>query len=214
MLKKNESIGIIGRSGSGKSTFSKVISGVISNYSGSFFYKNKLLKNYNYRERKNINKKIQLVFQNPETSLNPKQSISDCLKEVLYVFNFNGNYKNKIISVLNSVDLNKFFYNKYPHELSGGEKQRICIARVLLTNPEIIIFDESVSALDVNTQSQILNLIKKLYIKNNFTIIFISHDIGSVSFLCDKLIVIDNGKVLEKINSKKFINKNLKKIQN
>ena len=193
-LKENDIIGIIGRSGSGKSSLSNIISLVNKNYQGSFFYKGKNIRNLN---KKNINKKIQLVFQNPESSLNPKQKINACLREVLYCNNIINNKDSKILFYLNQLELNKNILNKYPHELSGGQKQRVCIVRILLTDPEIIIFDESVSALDMNTQAHVLNLIKKIYYKNTISIIYISHDISTVSFLCNKIYVLNKGTIID-----------------
>ncbi len=220
VLKQNDIIGIIGRSGSGKSTLSNIISLININYNGDFYYKGKNLKNYSKKEIININKKIQLVFQNPESSLNPKQKIIDCLKEVLFINNKTLNSNKIILKYLKQVELNKDILNKYPHQLSGGQKQRISITRILLTDPEIIIFDESVSALDINTQAYVLNLIKKLYINNNYTIIYISHDISTVSFLCNKIYVLKNGHIVDyflkenildnkrSIETKKLINNN------
>ena len=193
-IKENDIIGIIGRSGSGKTTLSNIISLVYKNYYGDYFYKEKNIKSY---DLKKINKKIQIVFQNPDSSLNPKQKIIDCLKEILIINNKKLNDFSIILKTLKKVDLNKSVLNKYPHQLSGGQKQRVCITRVLLSKPEIIIFDESVSALDINTQSHVLNLIKKLYINNNYTIIYISHDISTVSFLCNKIYVLRNGSIVD-----------------
>ena len=194
-IKENDIIGIIGRSGSGKSTLSKIICLIEKKYSGQIFYKK---QNFRTINNKILNKKIQLVFQNPESSLNPNQKIINCLKEVLIVNKINKEqHLNLIYKKLKEVDLEKNILNKYPHELSGGQKQRISITRILLSDPEIIIFDESVSALDINSQAYVLNLIKKIYIKNNLTIIYISHDISTVSFLCNKIFVLKKGKIVD-----------------
>ena len=203
-IEENDIIGIIGRSGSGKSTLSKVICLIEKKYSGQYFYKKQNIKNFN---NKILNKKIQLVFQNPESSLNPNQKIINCLKEVLIVNKIKREqHLNFIYKKLKELDLKKNILNKYPHELSGGQKQRISITRILLSNPEIIIFDESVSALDINSQAYVLNLIKKIYIKNNLTIIYISHDISTVSFLCNKIFVLKNGKIIDSFNKKNILN--------
>ena len=115
----------------------------------------------------------------------------------MYCNNIINNKDSKILFYLNQLELNKNILNKYPHELSGGQKQRVCIVRILLTDPEIIIFDESVSALDMNTQAHVLNLIKKIYYKNNISIIYISHDISTVSFLCNKIYVLNKGTIID-----------------
>ena len=204
-IKENDIIGIIGRSGSGKTTLSNIISLINNNYSGDFYYKDINIKNYDFKK---INKKIQIVFQNPESSLNPKQKIINCLQEVLITNkNKSKNNINIILNNLKKVDLDKSILNKYPHQLSGGQKQRVCITRILLSKPEIIIFDESVSALDINTQSYVLNLIKKLYIKNNYTIIYISHDISTVSFLCNKIYVLKKGIIIDSFLKENILNK-------
>ena len=215
-IKENDIIGIIGRSGSGKSTLSKIICLIEKKYSGQIFYKKQNFKTIN---NKILNKKIQLVFQNPESSLNPNQKIINCLKEVLIVNKINKEqHLNLIYKKLKEVDLEKNILNKYPHELSGGQKQRISITRILLSDPEIIIFDESVSALDINSQAYVLNLIKKIYIKNNLTIIYISHDISTVSFLCNKIFVLKKGKIVDSFETinilKSMRNKETKKLIN
>ena len=202
-IKENDIIGIIGKSGSGKTTLSNIISLINKNYLGNYYYKNINIKKLDI---KNINKKIQIVFQNPDSSLNPKQKIIDCLKEILIINNIKYK-KSIIIDNLKKVDLDESILNKYPHQLSGGQKQRVSITRVLLSKPEIIIFDESVSSLDVNTQSYVLNLIKKIYIKYNYTIIYISHNISTVSFLCNKIYVLKNGTFIDKFLKEDILNK-------
>ena len=198
---KGDCIGIVGESGSGKSTIAKIICGLISNYNGSVFF-NKKINNYN-------NNKIQLVFQDSLSCLTPNYKVGDLLKEVCNVFNYdNKNIKKTIFNYFKIVNLKENIYNKYPHQLSGGQKQRIAIIRILLTKPELIIFDESLSALDIITQANILNLIKFLKLKYNLSILFISHDLGSVSFLCNKIIVLNNGKIVDNILTKNLLNIN------
>ena len=208
-IKENDIVGIIGRSGSGKTTLSNIISLIKRDYKGKYIYKNKDIKKLKKYDIKILNKKIQIVFQNPDTSLNPKYKIIDCLKEILIINKIDSNYYNSIIlDKLKKLDLDKNILDKYPHQLSGGQKQRVCITRILLSKPEIIIFDESVSALDINTQSYVLNLIKKLYINNNYTIIYISHDISTVSFLCNKIYVLNKGNIIDYFKTENILNKN------
>ena len=192
-LFEGECLGLVGESGSGKSTIAKVISGLIKDFNGSIFFNNKKINN------KKINK-IQLVFQDSLSSLNPKYKVGDLLYEVCFFYKYTRKeIKKTILSFFKNVGLDNSIYNKYPHQLSGGQKQRISITRILLTKPDIIIFDESLSALDLITQANILNLIKFLKNKYKFSLIFISHDLGSISFLCDYLIVLNKGKIVDKL---------------
>ena len=198
---KGDCIGLVGESGSGKSTIAKIICGLIKNYSGSILFNNKI-NTYN-------NKKIQLVFQDSLSCLTPNYKVGNLLKEVCNVFNYDKkNIKKTILNYFKIVNLKENVYDKYPHQLSGGQKQRIAIIRILLTKPELIVFDESLSALDIITQASILNLIKFLKLKYNISIIFISHDLGSVSFLCNKIIVLNNGNIVDNILSKNILNIN------
>jgi len=195
---EGDSLGIVGESGSGKSTIAKIICGLIKNYNGSILLKNELLK-----------KNIQLVFQDSISSLTPNYKVGKLLFEVCLVFNYNKkNIKNIILNFFKDVGLNNSVYDKYPHQLSGGQKQRISIIRILLTKPKLIIFDESLSALDILNQANILNLIKILKFKYKFSLIFISHDIGSVSFLCNKMIVLNKGIIVDNILTKNILNTN------
>ena len=145
-----------------------------------------------------------MVYQDAFSSFNPKFTGGESVLEIckLYKSNFSVSFLFKL------VELNDSFIKKYPHELSGGEKQRVSIARVLASNPKIIVFDESLSALDTENQYSILNLIRALNKKLNITIVFISHDIFSVSFLCNKIIVLDNGKIVDNFKKEDIFNKN------
>ena len=204
-------LGIVGESGSGKSTIAKIICGLINNYNGSVFFNKKII---NKNE-----KKIQIVFQESISSLTPNYKVGDLLYEVCVFFKYEkSKIKNTILNFFKITNLDKNVYNKYPHQLSGGQKQRISIIRILLSKPEIIVFDESLSALDIITQANILNLIKYLKFKYNLSIIFISHDLGSVSFLCNKIIVLKDGTIVDNINAKNILdnsnNKYTKKLIN
>ena len=154
-------------------------------------------------------KKIQIVFQESISSLTPNYKVGDLLYEVCVFFKYEkSKIKNTILNFFKITNLDKNVYNKYPHQLSGGQKQRISIIRILLSKPEIIVFDESLSALDIITQANILNLIKYLKFKYNLSIIFISHDLGSVSFLCNKIIVLKDGTIVDNINTKNILDNN------
>jgi peptide/nickel transport system ATP-binding protein len=141
---------------------------------------------------------MQIVFQDPYSSLNPKMKIGDAISEVLSVHNlYKGNRKKRVHELLEMVSMNPEHYDRYPHEFSGGQRQRICIARALATEPEFLICDECVSALDVSIQAQILNLLNELKRNMNLTCIFISHDLSVVKFMSDRMLVMKDGKIVE-----------------
>ena len=192
-LRQAEIIGVVGGSGSGKTTFGRVLCGLEKNYSGFFSASDIFLK-----------KNVQMVFQDPFSSFNPKHTVGDSVLDIIILFKSN----HSVLNLFRLVGLDSSFINRYPHELSGGEKQRVSIARVLASNPRVIVFDESLSALDTETQYSILNLI--LFINNifNISIVFISHDVNCVSFLCKKIIVLRNGVVVDSFLNKNMFSKN------
>jgi ABC-type oligopeptide transport system ATPase subunit len=195
-ISKGRSLGIVGESGSGKTTLSKIISDIIKPDSGSVKYYGQDitdLGNLYMQYRKNV----QVVFQDPYLSLNPKLTIHSAMKDAFKVHNIKGSPKELCGKYLEMVGLEKKHMYRYPHEFSGGQRQRISIARALSLEPEIIIADEPVSSLDVSVQAQILNLMKKLKLENNVTFILISHDLAVVSFLCDDVLVMHDGKMVE-----------------
>ena len=150
------------------------------------------------RELRRMRKHIQIIFQDPYSSLNPRMTIGNAILEPMKVHDlFPGKRKEKVFELLERVNLKKEFFNRYPHEFSGGQRQRICIARALSLQPDFIICDESVSALDVSIQAQILNLLNSLKRDLNFTCIFISHDLSVVKFMSDRMIVMNKGKIEE-----------------
>ena len=203
-LYKGETLGIVGESGSGKSTIAKSILGLIKIDDGGVFFKNKNIKQI---PNSVFRKKIQLIFQDPYSSLNSEMSIGNSIIEPMIshqVFNSKNEMKFRALELLNQVGLSESDYNKFPNQFSGGQRQRIVIARALALNPEIIICDESVSALDVSIQAQILNLLSDLKEKYHFTFIFISHDISVIKYFTDRLIILKKGEIIE-LNETDFL---------
>ncbi|MEO8770861.1 MAG: ABC transporter ATP-binding protein [Ferruginibacter sp.] len=199
-VKENETIGLVGESGCGKTTLARTILQLIKPTSGKILLKGKDISNLKASELRAERKDLQIVFQDPYGSLNPRISIGDAIMEPLKVhdlYNNRSERKEKIISLLEQVQLNADHYNRYPHQFSGGQRQRICIARALALQPSFLLFDESVSALDVSVQAQVLNLINELKSTFNFTSIFISHDLAVVHYISDRILVMDHGKIVE-----------------
>jgi len=195
-----EVLGLVGESGCGKSTLGRSVMRLVEPVSGSIYYKNQDILKLTPNELRNIRKEIQIIFQDPYSSLNPRLSVGYAIMEPMKVHNIlssDEERRERVFELLERVNLNKNFYNRYPHEFSGGQRQRICIARALALNPKFIICDESVSALDVSVQAQVLNLINELKAEYNFTCIFISHDLSVVKFMSDRIAVMNAGKIVE-----------------
>jgi peptide/nickel transport system ATP-binding protein len=196
----NETLGLVGESGCGKTTLGRTILRLSPATEGSIIYKNKDLLQLNEEEFKEIRRDIQIIFQDPYSSLNPRMTIGSAIVEPMQVHNLYANdkaRKEKAIDLLETVSMEAVHFNRYPHEFSGGQRQRICIARALALNPKFIICDESVSALDVSVQAQVLNLLIDLRQKMDFTCIFISHDLSVVKFISDRMVVMNKGKIVE-----------------
>lgn len=197
---EGETLGLVGESGCGKTTLGRTILKLSPATEGSIFYKGKDLTKLNGLEMKELRKDIQIIFQDPYASLNPRMTIGSAIMEPMQVHNLYKNdaeRKAKVIELLETVSLSAEHFNRYPHEFSGGQRQRICIARALALNPKFIICDESVSALDVSVQAQVLNLLIDLRQKMQFTCIFISHDLSVVKFISDRMVVMNKGKIEE-----------------
>ena len=198
-VKKGETLGIVGESGCGKTTVGRAITRLINISSGSINFEGKSLDTLTNAEKHELRKEIQIIFQDPYSSLNPKKTIGQAITEpmeVFYLYN-SAKRKERTIELLNKTGLSEDFYSRYPHELSGGQRQRVGIARALALNPKLIICDESVSALDVSVQAQVLNLLNDLKRDFRFTYIFISHDLSVVKYMSDRIIVMQKGKVVE-----------------
>lgn len=190
---------LAGESGCGKSTLAKSITKLVSITDGDIFYNNASIKKQTKSEAKEYRKNVQMVFQNPYSSLNPKMKIYEILKEPLDInTNFSKEEKDKIIKdILCDVGLQDSCLDLYPHEFSGGQRQRIAIARALILKPKFLIADEPVSALDASIQAQIINLLKDLKQKHNLTILFISHDMNVIRYLADRVGIMRSGQLIE-----------------
>ena len=199
-LYEGETLGIIGESGSGKTTLSEVIMKIKKYEFGNIFYKNKNINKFNKTEMLNYRKEVQIVFQDPYSSLNPLFSVKEIIAEPIKchnIFEKESEIYKKCKKLINDVKIGESYLNKYPHELSGGQRQRVAIARAISINPKILILDESVSALDVSIQASILNLLTEIKEKYNLSYIFISHDLSVVKHMSDKIAVFLNGKIVE-----------------
>lgn len=197
---EGETLGLVGESGCGKSTLGRALLQLIPASAGSIFYKGDDLSKADASAMKALRKEIQIIFQDPYSSLNPRMTIGEAIAEPLLVHHLAKNKsqaKEQVIELLEKVNLLPEHFNRYPHEFSGGQRQRIVIARALALKPSFIICDESVSALDVSVQAQVLNLLNDLKAAFKFTALFISHDLSVVRYISDRIIVMQKGKMVE-----------------
>lgn len=195
-----ETLGLVGESGCGKTTLGRTILRLVEPASGNTIYKNIQVNNLNADDLRNLRKKLQIIFQDPYSSLNPRITIGEAIIEPMRIHKLHGSEnsrKAKVSELLLKVGLEVSHYGRYPHEFSGGQRQRICIARALAVEPEFIICDESVSALDVSVQAQVLNLLNDLKKEFGLTYLFISHDLSVVRYMSDRLMVMKNGEIQE-----------------
>lgn len=195
-----ETLGLVGESGCGKSTLGRSILRLIEPTSGNVNFDDTDLRTLNKRDMRNMRRDIQIIFQDPYSSLNPRLTIGDSLMEPLQVhqlYENNTKRKQKVLELLERVNLPVSYFYRYPHEFSGGQRQRIVIARALALQPKFIICDESVSALDVSVQAQVLNLIRELQQEFNLTYIFISHDLSVIKHISDRVMVMNKGEIIE-----------------
>lgn len=195
-----ETLGLVGESGCGKTTMGRTILRLVEAHSGEIIYKGRNILELDQKEMKLLREEMQIIFQDPYSSLNPRMTIGGAIMEPMQVHGILANdteRKARVIELLETVGLPGAHFSRYPHEFSGGQRQRICIARALALNPKFIICDESVSALDVSVQAQVLNLLIKLREEFKFTYIFISHDLSVVKFMSDRMIVMNQGQIEE-----------------
>lgn len=195
-IRKGETFGLVGESGSGKSTLGRTILRLYEPTSGKVYFGDIEITSLKKAELKEIRPKMQMVYQDPYSSLNPRLTVFDIVAEPLKEHGYE-NLKDRILELLETVGLSEEHANKYPDELSGGQCQRVAIARALALNPEFIVLDEPTSALDVSVQAQILNLLKNLQKELKLTYLFISHDLGVVRYLADRVGVMYLGQIVE-----------------
>ena len=198
-VKKGETLGIVGESGCGKSTTGNMVGMLLEPTEGEIVYKEQDLRSLSKKELRNIRYEIQMIFQDPFSSLNPRMKVYDIIAEPLrtHLKLSRKELYDRVAELMELVGLNKSYMKRYPHEFSGGQRQRIGIARAIALNPELVICDEPVSALDVSIQSQILNLLVKLQKELNLTFIFIAHGLPAVQYISDRIAVMYLGKIVE-----------------
>jgi len=195
-----ETLGLVGESGCGKSTLGNAILQLDKATSGQILYKGKDIINLSSSEMRTLRKDVQIIFQDPFASLNPRLTVGNAIIEPMKVHDIgtsNKERKEKVIGILEKVGLDASAFNRYPHEFSGGQRQRVGIARTIALEPQLIVCDESVSALDISVQAQVLNLLNDLKAQFGFTYIFISHDLAVVKYMADQLLVMNKGKIEE-----------------
>lgn len=193
-------MGLVGESGCGKTTLGKTLLKLIDSSSGEIIFNDNDISKFSAKQMRPLRKDIQIIFQDPYSSLNPKIQIGKAITEPMKVHNICDNdfqRKQEVIQLLKKVGIPKDSFNKYPHEFSGGQRQRICIARALALRPKFILCDESVSALDVSVQAEVLNLLNNLREQFGLTYLFISHDLSVVKYMSDRIIVMNEGKIVE-----------------
>ncbi len=202
-IKKGETVGIVGESGCGKSTFGKTMLRLYDPSAGSIKFEGQDITNISQKKMRAIRKNMQIIFQDPFESLNSRHTVGEILEEpfIIQKIGTTKERKNKVLSLLDSVELPASSVNKYTHEFSGGQRQRIGIARAIALEPKLIVCDEPVSALDVSIQSQILNLLLDLQKQMGLTYIFIAHDLAVVKHISDRVAVMYLGKIVEYANS-------------
>ncbi len=200
-IPKGKTLGVVGESGCGKSTLGRVLLRLLEATSGEVYFKGENILKYNKKQMHKIYMSMQMIFQDPYSSLNPRMSVSELIADPIVTCRTTTSEKEtmeRVTELIHTVGLDERFVNSYPHELDGGRRQRIGIARALALNPELIVCDEPVSALDVSIQAQILNLLMDLQDEKKLTYVFITHDLGVVKHISDEVMVMYLGQCVEK----------------
>ncbi|WP_213974220.1 ABC transporter ATP-binding protein [Tepidanaerobacter acetatoxydans] len=206
-IEEGQTLGLVGESGCGKSTLARIIVRLENATKGKIYYKNRDITNWRGEKLKQLRKKIQIIFQNSRSSLDPRQTVGEIIMEPLKNYKINPDKQMaKVKEMVNIVGLNPQLLSRYPHEFSDGQCQRVNIARALILEPELLVCDEPISSLDVSLQAQILNLLNELKKIFNLSYLFISHDLHAVKYISDKMAVMYLGEIVEVFNIK-YLNK-------
>ena len=203
-LNEGETLGLVGESGSGKSTAARTLLRLEVPTSGSVHFKQKNLADLPETEIRNLRKEMQMIFQDPFSSINPRRKIGEVLSEPYEIHDIKENISESVKELLNQVGLSPGYAHRYPHEMSGGQLQRVGLARAIALSPSLVVADEPVSALDVSVQAQVVNLMGDLKEKLGISYIFISHDMGIVEYFCDRVAVMYLGKIVEMASSEEI----------
>ena len=206
-IMEGETLGLVGESGCGKTTLGRALLRLIDHSDGSISYRGRPLDKLSAKEMRALRPKLQIIFQDPYSSLNPRITIGDAIAEPIMVHSSRlpresrisrESRQSRVLELMQQVGLDPDWYTRYPHELSGGQRQRVCIARALILQPELVICDESVSALDVSVQAQVLNLLNDLKERYHYTYLFITHDLSVVHYMADRIMVMQKGRIVER----------------
>ncbi|MGD8503117.1 MAG: dipeptide ABC transporter ATP-binding protein [Syntrophobacterales bacterium] len=203
-IREGETLGLVGESGCGKTTLGRLILRLEEPTSGDIFFHGENILTYDKERMRNLRRDMQIIFQDPFSSLNPRKTVSNIVGEPLLVHGMRRRQERevRVLEILRIVGLRREHMRRYPHQFSGGQRQRICVARALALHPKLIICDEAVSALDVSIQAQVINLLKELQEEFQLTYLFISHDLGVVEHVSNRLAVMYLGKIVELADSK------------
>lgn len=205
-INEGEVLGLVGESGCGKSTLGRTVLKIHSITDGDVYFNGDNIKDYGFKQMRSIRKDMQMIFQDPYASLNPRMNVADIVRGPLDVFDIGNKAErlDKVTEMLKIVGLSEEYLWKYPHEMSGGQRQRVVIARAMISNPKFVVCDEPVSALDVSVRAQVLNLMKDMQEQFNTAYLFISHDLSTVRYICDRIAVMYLGHIVEIANAKEL----------